>query len=121
MYRYFNPNPKNNSANDCVIRALCGLFHLSWDEAYDMLCDEGRRVKEVPTTNWVWEGLLERAGLVRTYMRCATNCPNIKQFLEINNEGAYILCTGTHVIYAMNGDYYDAWDSGDQRLQYFYT
>ena len=121
MWRYFNPNPERNSANDCVIRALCGLFNFSWDQVYDILCEEGRRVKEIPTTNWVWEEIIEDAGLVRTYMRCARNCPTVKQFLEHNNQGVYILCTGTHVIYAKDGDHYDAWDSGDQRVQYFYT
>ena len=121
MLQYFNPNPKHISANDCVIRALCGFFDLSWDEAYDMLYDEGRRVKEIPTTNWVWEGLLERKGLVRTYMRCATNCPTVREFLNVNNRGTYILCTGTHVIYARDGNFYDTWNSGDLRVQYFYT
>ena len=32
MYKYFNPNPKNNNANDCVIRALCKVLDKSWDE-----------------------------------------------------------------------------------------
>lgn len=121
MYNYFNPNPKNNAANDCVVRMLCKLLDIEWDTAYMVLCEEGRKLKEIPTTNYVWEGILEDIGLKRFFMRCATNCPTVRQFLEVNQNGVYILCSGTHVVACKDGDYYDAWDSGDLRVQYYYA
>ncbi len=36
-YRYFQPNPRNNSIGDCVIRGYAAVFDVSWDEALDMI------------------------------------------------------------------------------------
>ena len=121
MHRYYNPNPAHNSANDCVIRALCKVFNKSWDDVYDMLWEAGKEAKEIPTTNWVWESLLESKGYKRTFLQCATNCPTVSQFAEYHWAGKYVVCTGTHVVALVAGDYYDAWDSGDLRVQYYFS
>lgn len=120
MHRYYNPNPKNNAANDCVVRVLCKVFNMDWDTAYGLLCEEGLRLKEIPTTNYVWEKILEDAGMTRVFMRCATNCPTVAQFLMKNQNGVFVLCSGTHVVACKDGDYFDTWDSGDVRIQYYY-
>ena len=36
-FRYFQPNPQDNSIGDCVIRAYAGVFQVSWAEAAGML------------------------------------------------------------------------------------
>ena len=45
-YRYFQPNPRNNSVGDCVIRAYSAVFDVSWDEALEMVA----RSNEYATT-----------------------------------------------------------------------
>ena len=35
--------------------------------------------------------------------------------------GKYIVATGTHAVAVVNGDYYDAWDSGHVMPIYYYT
>lgn len=121
MYRYYNPNPERNYANDCVIRALCKVLNKTWDDVYDMLWEAGKKAKEIPTTNWVWESLLESRGYIRVFMQCATNCPTVDQFSRHMRAGKYVLCTGTHVVAVVDGDYYDAWDSGGARVQYYFS
>lgn len=34
--------------------------------------------------------------------------------------GTYVIGTGTHAVCVIDGNYYDAWDSGEETPTYFY-
>ena len=61
-YAYYQPNPRNNSIGDCVIRAISGVFGVSWEEAMEMLLSYG-----ATTVNSlrIFPRLLEDRGFVR--------------------------------------------------------
>ena len=115
MYVYYNPNPFGKQVGDCVIRAICKIMHLTWDEAYTAICLRGFDMKDMPASNSVWGSYLVSKGF-RSHLlpaRCP-NCYTVKNFCEEYCKGYYLLATGAHVIAIVNGDYYDAWDSGDE-------
>lgn len=39
----------------------------------------------------------------------------------MNPEGKYLLFVGGHVVAAINGNYYDTWDSGDRTIIYYFA
>lgn len=121
-YEFYNPNPVRKAAGDCVIRAICKLTGLSWDEAYTEVTFQGLLDKEMPSANDVWGAYLKRIGYRRHIIPdTCPMCYTIKNFCRDNPSGTYLLATGSHVVTAVDGVYYDAWDSGDEIPIYYWT
>ena len=115
MFIYRNTNPNGSNVGDCVIRALSIALNKSWDDVYLELMQLGFQLKDMPSANYVWGAYLLQQGFKRYPI--ADTCPacyTVNDFCEDNPNGIYILGTGTHVICAINGDYYDSWDSGNE-------
>ena len=119
MYRYFNPNPCSKNTGDCTVRAICAATGMSWDMAFDELCDKAKEIGEMPSSNNAWGQYLQDLGF--TYRPLPNTCPfcfSVKDFCKENPKGTFILGTGTHAVTAIDGNYYDAWDSGDEIIAY---
>ena len=115
MYRHINPNPNGLYVEDCVVRAISIITDRSWDDVYIHLCLEGFIMKNMPSVNNVWGTYLRSIGFVPYPL--PANCPRcytIRDFCHENPTGAFILATGSHVVAIIDGDYFDAWDSGDE-------
>lgn len=115
MYIHANPNPIGKYVDDCVVRAIAIATDRSWDDIYIHICLQGYIMKNMPSVNKVWGTYLSSIGFYNEQL--PNNCPNcytIKDYCEDNPYGIFILATGTHVICAIDGDYYDSWDSGDE-------
>lgn len=120
-YIYYNPNPDGRRVDDCVIRAVSRLFNISWDEAYDEVTHMGRLMHNMPSANEVWGEYLRRHGFSRyTLPNSCPHCTTIAEFCEQNPYGIYALATGSHVVAAIDGYYYDISDSGDEVVAYFW-
>lgn len=121
MYVFFNPSPTNSKVGDCVIRSICAVTGDDWDTVYLKLCVEGFILKDMPSSNAVWGEVLRRRGFRKGIL--PTTCPNcmtIRQFCEEYNKGVYVIGTGNHAVAAIDGDYYDSWDSGNEVVAYFW-
>lgn len=121
MYVFFNPSPTNSKVGDCVIRSICAVTGDDWDTVYLKLCVEGFILKDIPSSNAVWGEVLRRRGFRKGIL--PTTCPNcmtIRQFCEEYNKGVYVIGTGNHAVAAIDGDYYDSWDSGNEVVAYFW-
>lgn len=117
-YIYYNPNPKHKMTTDCVIRMLTKIFDRSWSGAYIALSTVVLTEYEMPSDNDIWEIYLEQNGF-RKYL--LSRRMTIREFCNENPIGTYVLCTGSHVVAAINGNYYDAWDSGSETMSYFFV
>lgn len=115
MYIHANPNPNGAYVEDCVIRAIAIATNRSWDETAIYLFLQAFIMKNMPSVNKVWGALLTSIGF-RQYALPNTcpNCYTIRDFCIDNPDGVFILATGSHVVAVIDGDYYDAWDSGDE-------
>jgi len=115
-----NPNPKGKNVGDCVVRAISLATDQEWDKVYFDLCLQGYMQSDMPSSNEVWSAYLADRGWA--YHRLQDSCPfcyTIEDFCKEHSGGTFIVATGTHVICVKDGNYLDAWDSGD-RIPLFY-
>ena len=121
LYVFYNPNPIGIKVGDCVIRGLTKLLHLSWNEVYTEIMLKGFEMKDMPSANNVWGAYLRSKGFARFGIsNTCPDCYTVKQFCLDNPNGAFLLATGEHVVAVENGQYYDAWDSGDEVPIYYW-
>lgn len=115
MFRKTNPNPNGMFVEDCVIRAIAIATNRSWDDIFFHVCLQAYIIKNMPSVDTVWGSYLENIGFVN-YMLPTTckNCYTVRDFCYDNPIGTFILATGSHAVCVIDGDYYDAWDSGDE-------
>ena len=121
MWLQVNPNPLHKHVSDCVIRAICFAYDMSWYDVYDDICEIGRRDCNMPSADAVWGHYLQIRGakpflLPKTCPRCTT----VREFAKQFPRGVYIIGTGGHAVVVINGDYYDSWDSGDEIPSFFW-
>ena len=121
MYVEFNPNPVRALVGDCTVRAISKALNKSWQDTYIELAIQGLNMNDMPSSNRVWGEYLYRNGFRRFIIPdSCPDCYTIKDFCREHNRGKFILATGTHVVCAVNGNYYDSWDSGNEVPIYYW-
>ena len=122
MYKETNLNPSGKRTGDCVVRAIAKATGSTWESTYIELVMEGYADHDMPSSNAVWDKYLRENGFERHLI--PNECPmcyTVKQFCKDHPNGMYVLATGSHVLVADKGDYYDTWDSGDEVPIYYYV
>lgn len=115
MFVQFNPNPNGIYADDCLVRSIALVLDKSWDNVYFDICLQGYLMKNMPSVNKVWGNYLRSIGFVEyPFFNVCPDCYTVRDFCYDHPFGTFILATGSHVIAVIDGDYYDAWDSGDE-------
>ena len=120
-YVFYNPNPKYKMTTDCVIRMLTKLYDITWEEAFVKLSSVVLEEYEMPSSNYIWEKYLLDNGFIKRLL--PSKCPDyitVAEFTNMYSSGEYAVCTGTHVVAVVDGDYYDAWDSGNEVITYYF-
>ena len=121
-YVKFNPNPLGKKVGDCVIRAISKLTGQDWQTTYTDIALAGYELCDMPSSNAVWAAYLKRLGYRRSVIPDACpNCYTVREFCRDNPRGEFLLATGSHVVAVVNGDYYDAWDSGNEVPVYYWS
>lgn len=119
---YYNPNPLNKKIGDCVIRAVAKVTNQTWEDAYIALAVKGFQLGDMPSANSVWGAYLKSIGFKRqTLPNTCPDCYTVSDFCEDYSAGIYVVATDGHVVAAINGDYYDTWDSGNEVPLYYWT
>lgn len=118
---YFMNNPKGKSVGDCAIRALSVVLDMDWKDVYINLATEGLEEADLPNANAVWGKYLRNMGYRRHIIpNTCPECYTIREFCYDFPTGKYVVCTGNHVVAVISGNYYDAYDSGSEALQYYF-
>mgnify|MGYP007069855139 CR=1 FL=1 len=79
----------------------------------------GYIMHDMPSSNSVWDSQLISEGFKRAVLPYREQY-TVRNFCLDHPRGRYVLGTGTHAIAVINGDYYDAWNSGDEIPTYYY-
>lgn len=120
-YQHFNNNPQGLSVGDCVVRAISKILDTTWDNVYIELVTQGLMMSDMPSANSVWGSYLKNKGFKRSAVsNVCPDCYTVRNFVEEHPNGKFILSTGTHTVAAINGTYFDNWDSGDEMPIYYW-
>ena len=121
MWVEYNPNPCGRRVGDCAVRALTKALNVTWEEAYQMIADNGYQMCDMPSSDSVWGAVLRQNGFYREGIpNFCPDCYTIRDFARDNPVGTYVLGTGSHVVCVVNGNWFDSWDSGSEIPQYFW-
>lgn len=122
MYQYFNPNPAGRSVGDCSIRAISKALDMSWDDAYDLVTEAGKKMADMPSSDSVWGAVLRMNGFYREVLpNTCPDCYTARDFCWDNPVGTYVLGFGGHVATVKDGILFDSWNSSDEIPQFFWT
>lgn len=114
---FSNPNPHGIKVGDCVVRAISIVLGQSWEQTYADLSLQGYVMADMPSSNNVWSAYLRSKGFV---CEAVAEPMTISDFAEEKKEGSFLAATGTHVVAVIDGNYYDAWDSGDEIVSFYF-
>lgn len=121
MWKRYNPNPKDARVGDCVIRSLSKALRMSWEDIYIDLASEGLRKCDMPSANHVWGSYLMRNGFKKHLLPdTCPECYSVSKFCKDHYDGTYVIVLQGHVVTAVDGDYYDTWDSGNEVPIYYF-
>jgi len=121
MWIRCNPNPMGRQTGDCVVRAIAIATDRSWRQTYRDLCRVGEIECDMPSSNMIWGMHLKKLGGEQFLLpEACPSCITVKAFCERYPEGVYIIGTGDHAVTVIDGNYYDAFDSGMLAPSYFW-
>ena len=121
MWVRCNPNPLGKTTSDCVVRAIAIATEQSWKRTYRELAELGEIEAEMPNANSVWGLYLKQRGATQFLLpESCPQCITVRAFCERFPAGIYVIGTGSHAVAVIDGDYYDAWDSGNEVPSYFW-
>lgn len=121
MYVEYNPNLKQKRVGDCVVRAICKALDMDWEDVYIQLCMQGFKMADMPSSNATWGAYLKQKGFLQVAIpNTCPDCFTVEDFCKEHPEGVFVLGTGIHVVAVVDGDYYDAWDSGNEIPVYYF-
>ena len=121
-YRYFNPNPLGAvRTRDCVIRAMCAVLDIPWDDAFDIVAERAKQMGTTMDENAVYGSILRQCGFYRAVPpNTCPDCLTAREFCLDHPVGDYVLGFDGHVAAVINGVLLDSWDSSDMIVQYYW-
>lgn len=120
-FKAVNANPQDKNVGDCTVRAISIATGRPWESVYLDLCIQGYTLSDMPSSNAVWGKYLADRGW--QYRRLPDTCPfcyTVEDFCKDHPGGIFIVGTGSHVVCVIDGEYYDAWDSGEKTPLFFF-
>lgn len=121
-YIYENLNPSHRHTGDCVIRAIAKVMNMTWDDVSIDLSMMEVMEHKIKTDNSLWGKYLKLNGFKYGTLpdTCPEDCYTLKDFVRDFPVGTFVVCTGSHVIAVIDGNWFDIFDSGDEVVTYYY-
>lgn len=121
MYIEWNPNPTGRKVGDCSVRAISKALDKDWETAYALIVVKGFEMGDMPSSNITWGSVLRQYGFVRRAVdNTCPDCYTVADFCADHPEGTYVLGLDRHVVTVVDGNWYDAWDSGAETVIYYW-
>ena len=121
MFELYNPNPHGRLVGDCVVRAVSKSLDQDWQTTYLDLSIQGYLMGDLLSSNAVWGAFLRNKGFDRDVVSAeCPDCYTVNDFCTEHPQGTYVVGTGTHAICVVDGCYYDAWESGNEIVIYYW-
>lgn len=121
MWIEYQNNPFGLRVGDCVIRAISKALDKSWEETYIDLCVQGFMMGDLPNSNAIFSAYLRHKGFKRRTIEDCPECYDVENFCEEHKKGIFVLGTGSHAVAVIDGNYFDAWDSGKETPLYYFS
>ena len=121
LHIFYNPNPSRQRVGDCTVRAICKATGQDWKRTYSALCAYGLACNDMPSANSVWGKYLYAQGFRRHLIDDDKFEYTVEDFCRDHPKGTYVLAVDGHVVCAVDGFYYDSWDSGQEIPVYYWT
>lgn len=115
-FTYYNANPHNRIAADCVIRAICTHLNQTWEDTVNDLTKIGIKYGLVLNEKACYEKYLKNKGYIKQKQpRHVDNTRyTVKQFIDENPDITCIAKIGSHHIAAIRkGKVLDIWNSSN--------
>lgn len=120
-YIPYNPNPKGKTVGDCAIRAVAKATNQPWTNAYTGLSLEGYLEGDLPNANHVWGKYLKKKGFKKALIPdTCPDCYTVKDFAEDHPKGMFVLSLDNHVVAVNEGDWFDAFDSSEMPVNFYW-
>ena len=120
-FRYFNPHPAANVTRDCVIRAMCAVLGVSWDDAFDLVAERAKQMGQTMDDNAVYGSILRQRGFNRAIIpNSCPDCYTARDFCHDNPDGVFVLGFSGHVAAVIDGQVWDSWDSTEMIPTYYW-
>lgn len=113
MYKYYNANPLGRIVNDCTVRAIALATEQSWDATYRELSDfareQGITFSEIEFINKYLEERYK-------HYCFAEKITTLKDFLNLNLPGRWLVTMSGHITCVINGVCYDTFDPSNRYI-----
>lgn len=120
-WQRYNANPEDKRVGDCTVRAISTALGISWECAYAGLAAMGFMMRDVMSADHVWGQFIRLRGFRRHVVPCRDEPCTVEDFCAEHPEGTYLLAIPGHVVCAIDGDWYDTFDSGSEYPIYYWT
>lgn len=134
MFKQFNNNPKCKIIKrgkkkgqkeikcDCVIRCMQLAWNTDWLTAAKRLAERSFELCDIQTSNAVYESFCESAKIdakIEDSFTGRKRYKRVKEFAESTkgDSTGYIVSVPHHLVFVKNGEYFDAWDSGNETVR----
>lgn len=123
IFTKLNVNPKGRKTGDCVVRAIAKAMNQSWE---DTLCDLHKVALKhyaMPNDKCTYDKYLTANGWTKEKMpRFSDNTRyTVKEFLNENPKGTFILSVAHHLTVAIDGELFDTWNCSSKSVGNYWT
>lgn len=108
-----NPRPESfNESNDCAVRATALASDLPYEQVHQLYTEHGRKPRK-GTLVATMRAVINKLASDNTFISYSAYRvkPTLKQFMEENPKGSWVICRRAHAFALKDGVVYDAHES----------
>lgn len=110
MFKYHNANPRGRRVNDCTVRAISLATRVSWDRAFNELCDFAQSQAIMPDEIAYIDEFLARRFTKVYCSRCGDKKITVGEFVMNHPYGTFLITMSGHITCCIDGVIHDTFD-----------